>query len=119
MKIFEKDGKVNFVDDNNVLVGFDYSQDCCESFGWSLNRTFPTECAEGENGIEPDGFQFDREYCTTEVPGVDVEDGGAVVFRLLKGEEEIFLMLWNSHNGYYGHGFDMTCGDERLHDGCL
>jgi len=27
MKIFEKDGKVNFVDDNNVLVGFDYSQE--------------------------------------------------------------------------------------------
>jgi len=119
MKIFEKDGKVNFVDDNNVLVGFDYLQDCCESFGWSLNRTFPTQCAEGANGIEPDGFQFDRQYCKTEVPGVDVEDGGAVVFRLTKGEDEIFLMLWNSHNGYYGHGFDMTCGDERLYDGCL
>ena len=24
MKIFEKDGKINFVDDNNVFVGFDF-----------------------------------------------------------------------------------------------
>ena len=28
MKIFERDGKINFVDDNNVFVGFDYSRSC-------------------------------------------------------------------------------------------
>jgi hypothetical protein len=144
MKIFEKDSKINFVDDNNVFVGFDYSLDCSETFGWSLTRTFPTKCEKDvnsispddperfrfnreyyTNGIDPDGFQFDREYCTPaafDVEGVELDYRGAVaavVFRLLKGEDEIFLMLWNTHNGYYHHGFDMTSGDEQLYEGWL
>ena len=119
MKIFERDGKINFVDDNNVFVGFDYSQSCCEYFGWSLTKEFPTDFWKGENGINPDGYRFDREYFKDEVPGLDVDAGGVVVFRLVKEEDQIFLMLWNSHNGYYGHGFSMECGEESLHAGCI
>lgn len=115
MKIFEQDGKINFVDDKNVFVGFDFYQCCCEDFGWCLSRTplsgYNYEMKEGENGICPDGFQFDRGYF--------MEKSESVEFRLVKGEEEIFLLLWNSHNGYYGHGFEMTCGNEKLHDGTL
>ena len=119
MKIFERDGKINFVDDNNVFVGFDYSQDCCEYFGWSLTREFPIDFWKGENGINPDGYRFDREYFKNEVPGMDVDAGGAVVFRLVKEEDQIFLTLWNCHNGYYRHGFSMECGEESLHAGCI
>ena len=39
MKIFERDGKINFIDKNNVLVGFDYSRSCCEDFGWFVAET--------------------------------------------------------------------------------
>lgn len=48
MKVFEGGepkewrGKVNFVDKNNVLVGFDDDQNCCEQCGWFLNRSKPT-----------------------------------------------------------------------------
>jgi hypothetical protein len=115
MKIFERDSKINFVDDNNVLVGFDSYQCCCESFGWCLSRYplkgYNYEVEEGNHGICPDGFQFDPSYF--------MEKDESVEFRLVKGDEEIFLLLWNSHNGYYGHGFEMTCGNERLHGGCI
>lgn len=36
MKIFDKDGKVNFVDENNVIVGYDTNQHCSEHAGWFI-----------------------------------------------------------------------------------
>lgn len=118
MKIFERDGKINFVDDNNVFVGFDYGQSCCESFGYSLTHQLPTDFDDGNNGIDPEGFQFDTGFFTEKVP-LPICEGGAVAFRLLKGDEEIFLTLWNVHNGYYAHGFKMMQGDLCIQDGYL
>ena len=129
MKIFERDGKVNFVDNNNVFVGFDYERVCCENFGWCLTREFPSVLKEGDNGINPDGYQFDTAYFEQRFLVTDwgasnetvfkteadlYEHGGAAVFRLTKDKEEIFLMLWNDHNGFYAHGFEMKSGDKEL-----
>lgn len=120
MKIFERDGKINFVDDNNVLVGFDYSQCCCENFGYALTREIPAGEAESDKPeIDPDGYQFDRDFFQEGSPESQWDEGGRVTFRLEKEGASLFLTLYNSHNGYYGHGFEMTCGNERLHDGTL
>ena len=120
MKIFQQDYKINFVDDNNVFVGFDNYQSCCEHFGWMLSRELPNHLSDGQIEIEPDNFQFDTEFFREEIPcKQDMDCGGVAVFRLVKGDEEIFLTLWNAHNGYYGHGFSMECGKEQLRYGCL
>jgi hypothetical protein len=39
--IFEADYKINFVDKNNVFVGFDYSSNCCERFGYYIGIEIP------------------------------------------------------------------------------
>ena len=125
MKIFERDCKINFVDDNNVFVGFDNARNCCEDFGWCLTREFPVDgFQESKEEINPDGFQFDVTFFKEVDEDFDPEldnhyDGGAVVFRLTKGPDEIFLTLWNHHNGYYRHGFEMKAGDECLFSGNL
>lgn len=121
MKIFDRDSKVNFVDENNVLVGFDFSQSCCESPGWSLSRALPeAQLPVGDNGIVTDGFVFDRTFFSNEIPkDFDVQEGGIAVFRLMKGEEVIFLTLWNSQNGYYGHGFEMEHDGIKIKSGIL
>lgn len=40
MKIFDKyenwNDRVNFVDENNVLLGYDMSQSCCEKAYWFI-----------------------------------------------------------------------------------
>ena len=118
MKTFDKDSKINFVDDANVLVGFDYSQCCCENFGYFLSRKIPTKMEEGAENIDTEGFNFDTKFFH-EVMSDDFECGGMVVFRLTKGAEEIFLSLYNSHNGYYSHGFEMTIGGTQIHSGSL
>lgn len=118
MKIFDKDRKINFVDDNNVFVGFDNNQSCCEQFGWALTSKIPKKQPdEGENGLNPDGFQFDTAFFMESV--LDVADQDDVVFRLTCGYEEMYLILWNCHNGYYSHGFEMYDGHKLLHEGSL
>lgn len=120
MKIFETEYKINFVDDNNVFVGFDNFKECCEAFGWSLTREFPVDgFKQNRDEINPDGFQFDVTYMEKVSQSDEWDISEAVVFRLTNGLEEIFLTLWNHHNGYYSHGFEMKAGDECLFDGAL
>ena len=120
MKTFYKDYKTNFVDDANVLVGFDSQQSCCENFGHFLSRKIPTKIDDGVENIDTEGFNFDTKFFQEVTPAEGYfERGGMVVFRLTKDSEEIFLTLYNSHNGYYSHGFEMTVGGTQIHDGSL
>lgn len=122
MKTFDRDGKYNFVDDNNVFVGFDSYPCCCEQFGWSLRTSVPTtfeEAREDTWHLPTDGFQFDTQFF--QEPGIETGDcGGVVVFRLTNPEgTEIFLSLYNCHNGYYSHGFEATVGGANWQGGSL
>jgi hypothetical protein len=123
MKVFNKDGKINFVDDNNVFVGFDYSENCCEYFGWFLTKQFPTgedvRRLEEPSNIDPDGYQFDPNFFEQNLEGYDFDEGGAAIFKLVKGHDHLFLTLFNSHNGYYGHGFEVKHGGITVNSGCL
>lgn len=123
MVIFDKNntpdswrGKVNFVDNNNRLVGYDMESQCCEDFGWKI-----TKSAEWDDDAETD---LSREELAVynfvdEAPMRDGltslyrEDVGFARFRLTDGSNEAFLWVWNSHNGYYSHGFDYDLGDNK------
>lgn len=118
MKSFQNGYKINFVDDNNVLVGFDNESHCCENFGYFLSRSVPTGIIESPDmSIDAEGFNFDVNFFKDAVSRDEFDCGGMVVFRLTKGSEEIFLSLYNSHNGYYSHGFEMEVGGVKIHDG--
>ena len=128
MKIFESGdycGKTNFIDDNNVFVGFDSYRSCCEDFGYFFSKTAESHGRDGEEeenkSLEADlsGWNFDVSYKNDLEKRDEWDEGGNVAFRLTKGEDEIFLVLYNHHNGYYGHGFDMKMGEEVLHEGHL
>lgn len=121
MRVFETNEsyaeKVNFVDDNNVFVGFDMAQSCCESFGYFLTRSKPVpdvETAEADKieGTEFPGYNFDTTFNEGELYP-DHDGGGSVTFRLTnEAGEEMFLTIYNHHNGYYGHGWDMRADGE-------
>lgn len=117
MRVFdEKSGpfsdKVNFVDDQNMLVGYDLSQDCCEHADW-----FIADAVCSETGSPPDDVAFLEPYRFDPVFLQEFDDeeqfdaGGCVVFRLVAdGLPDKFLHLFNSHNGYYAHGFTVEVG---------
>ncbi len=48
-----------------------------------------------------------------------MDGGGMIIFRLVNGCEEKFLHLYNVHNGYYSHGFEVKVGGKTTRDGSL
>lgn len=114
--------KANFADENNVLVGYDMAQDCCEDAKWEFHSALPATDANrielSDNDLLP--FRFDREFF--QESGVTVsylDNGGAVAFRIVSPEREAFLVLSNCHNGYYSHGFSMEVGGQTIRSGSL
>lgn len=123
MIIFERDHKTNFVDRNNVFVGFDSEQHCCEKFGYCLSYFEPNDKNYNDNESEImlslDQYDFDRNYFK-EIYGENNDEWAGVVFRLTNSyNSEIFLILYNAHNGYYSHGFHMDVGGIQLRSGRL
>ncbi len=115
MKRFAKqakwESKINYVDSNNRLVGFDVAQSCCEWFGHAVCKTIPKTNQELE---DYEGFKEEdlSDYCfvdeePTTVKEIDVEEGGTLAFRLhAPARPDLFVVIWNHHNGYYSHGFE-------------
>lgn len=109
--------KVNFVDENNVFVGFDLSQQCCEFATWFISDKeegplFASSQAGDLNQPEElPLYAFDPDYITRKTAGVGDERGAEVVrFRLISvygDEKPQYLHLVNTHNGYYAHNFSM------------
>lgn len=137
MKIFNKseewNTKVNFVDESNVLLGYDTDQSCCESAGWFIsNSALPTAKEIGDEPQElksPEDWRFDVRFFmeTTDVildkenSYNPLDEGSVAVFRLvnIKTKEVKFLHLFNCHNGYYGHGFEFKWEGKMIQEGCL
>ena len=138
MKIFKdsKDElwgtKVNFVDENNVVVGFNTDQDCCENFGYFFSdhisdktdfEKVPDLSSFPECVFEEENYIFDSGFFKKDSLGNTFEDGGAVVFKLIHKEmnvdRPIYLVLSNSHNGYYCHGFKMDVEGSVIQEGSI
>jgi hypothetical protein len=118
MKIFNKDAKINFVDKNNVFLGYDMGQCCCENADWFISDT-PKEYSQINDCNEDlEGYVFDTSFFK-EVTGRDFDSGGMVIFRIVNGESEKFIHIFNSHNGYYCHGFLFTDNGKYIQNGSL
>jgi len=126
MKIFEKDYKINFVDDNNVFVGFDYFKSCCEHFGYVISRKKLTSLQlesiidSGASNLSLQDEDLNNFNFVTSYQGRVESSKNNVVFKLknVRGKN-IYLTLYNYHNGYYSHGFEMGIGKEFMKAGRL
>jgi len=125
MKKFEKDGKVNFVDDNNVFIGFEIDQSCCENAGWFISDLEETIIYDKDfraiprKDMDTTGFNFDTTYFKEVTEENQFDRGGLVRFKLTRGEKSLYLHLYNCHNGYYGHGFEAEIGGIKWRKGII
>ena len=117
--------KVNFTDKNDVFIGYDMEQSCCEDAGYFFSKepedaySYREEKGLNEEGLDLEGYIFDVNFFA-DVESSDLDEGEQVCFKLEKeGCEDIFLHLYNSHNGYYSHGFEAKIGGEVWKDGTL
>jgi hypothetical protein len=127
MKIFDQKDpwhyKVNFVDENNVVLGYDMEQSCCEDANWTVLDEEPIDkisyfddlFRKNQEPEDYEGFVFDKTYMKDLVlEGGD--EGSAVCFKMVKESEEKFIVVYNAHNGYYSHGFEFKDNDETLRE---
>ncbi len=64
-----------------------------------------------EESATLDGWTFDPSYFNEPSIPPDKEysyvpEGRAIQFRIVNGDKEKFITLYNLHNGYYGKGFE-------------
>ena len=126
--------KVNFVDQNNVMVGYDMSQDCCEYADWFMSYEIPkkihydTELQKSQQVVIDEKILDRYVFDITKIYEIEdnscLDDGGAIVFKLIgpgKGVKykPLFLTLFNIQNGYYGHGFKCEIGGRTIYEGAL
>lgn len=121
MRVFERNGHINFVDENDVAVGFDNDSNCCENFGYEfrLNPEIPQTTVMTE-GMLAD-YRFIKNAKKVNAAG-NYDEGAAVafpIFNVNRPEMIAWLVLYNSHNGYYSHGFTVDVGGIRVLDGSL
>lgn len=126
MKIFSEveafDSKVNFIDKENVLVGYDLSQSCCEVAGYFISDKEWAEVIPQKDSIETglEDYVFDRGYFVEVEDTSQLDCGGMVRFRLVaRGKPSLYLHLYNIHNGYYSHGFKYSQGKTVFKEGHL
>jgi len=124
MKVFYSDEndyprKINFVDENNVVLGYNVEAICCENAGWFISDTMLNEVPEklyykdrldiqdyDEANKELDGFVFDPSFIKEINLGYD--KGNIAIFMVVKNEHKKYLHLFNLQNGYYSHDFDFS-----------
>lgn len=148
MKFFERNRKYNWVDENDLFVGFDSGTCCCElahylylnknpvMYPKALNALYDyvSGYIDGFNhedsGIEKipedfldlENYKFDPDSTWEGEMAQKYNNTNFVVFKLLPDSPQndaIYLMIYNIHNGYYGHGFEFKNGDNIILDGIL
>lgn len=128
LKIFENQSekwstKTNFVDSTNVVVGYDTSQQCCENCDHYFLTEEPTvfNTSDGNHTL-PENLceilNFDPSYFK-EIPAGGYSEGNAVVFKLVGDIQPRYLVIFNSHNGYYSHGFTVDIGGQNTRSGSI
>lgn len=125
MKYFETKDKHNWIDENNVFVGFSNRDCCCENWGYFYSTTQPKRGLTSNIGPTADDlapYNFDKEYFH-EAEGKErneYDNGGAVTFKLIcQNKPDIYLTLFNIHNGYYSHGFEMQQNKTTIKEGSI
>ena len=134
MRVFERNDKHNFVDVNNVYVGYDSGQLCCEHANWFISdndtpeKTYdcedPYDCeAFDRSTIDKLKYKSEQEISLLDKYVFDVHyfkevklkelNCNLAIFKLnCDNLPSLYLYLFNCHNGYYSHGFEMKITDE-------
>lgn len=113
MKVFHYSGSINFIDENDVFLGYVLEQSCNErsNFELSWDRKFKKKIEYkdvSELDSILDGYFFDTNFMLKYYDSKNT-DREYAVFRLKKnGEKNAYIFLSNQHSGYYSHGFSLS-----------
>jgi hypothetical protein len=141
MKIFNETepwlSKVNFVDENNVVLGYDMNQLCCEDANWFISDTPNTPdytiLQDSDRDLNQDfdvsDWCFDPAYFKSIDNCSGYSESNFAIFKIVKkntlhdpnrsSDDEKYIHLYNVHNGYYSHGFAFMNDTNKITEGRL
>jgi hypothetical protein len=121
VKFFEDNDRLNWVDSNNVFVGFSNWQDCCEEWGGGYWSSLSKDAVRVDLDEENNNYVFDTSFYIEDFSWEEDYDRDVyrAAFKLSNGKKDIFLIIWNEHNGYYAHGFQFCNGDTVIVKGSI
>ena len=118
-KITSDYDKRNWIDQNNVVFGYDDNRQCCEYWGWGVfDPQTGEKVAEDPAGLP---YHFDFEAGADEVPlriYTDESDESTDIVQvvLLRDDDpskRLIFECFNCHNGYYYHDFSFKRLEEE------
>ena len=116
-KITLDNGKHNWIDQNNVVFGYDDYTHCCEYWGWGVYDPKTGEkVAEDPAGLP---YHFDFEAGARENKGriyTGEEPTDTVQVTLVHDDDPkktLIFECFNCHNGYYYHDFSFKRIEEE------
>lgn len=106
--------KSNWIDHNNVVIGYDDYQQCCEVFGWGVYNAETKERLQDDPAGLPYYFgdadtDVDFDNALAHLDGGDLYND-IIHVELLPDDgksPKLILEFYNCHNGYYYHNFSM------------
>ena len=116
-KITNDYGKHNWIDQNNVVFGYDDHQQCCEDWGWGVyDPETGKKVAEDPAGLP---YHFDFEAGANAYPlriYTDEDTTDEVQVTLVHDDDpkkKLIFECFNYHNGYYYHDFSFKRLEEE------
>ena len=119
-KITLDNDKHNWIDQNNVVFGYDDDRKCCEYWGWGVyDRDTGEKVADDPNEL-PYHFDFSRRAkvgtgrCIRKYTEEDTDDIVQVTLvHDYDPRKELIFECFNCHNGYYYHDFSFKRIEEE------
>ena len=116
-KITADSGKRNWIDQNNVVFGYDDYRQCCEYWDWGV---YDPETGE-KVAEDPNGLPYHFDYVAgaivdAERTYTDMDANDTVQVTLVHDEnpdKRLIFECFNCHNGYYYHDFSF----KRIEEG--
>ena len=105
--------KITCMDGHSYHLGIENRQDCCERFGYLSSED---DLDEFLGATILDATRTDTSLCTKKLKDneLSTDDCLFITFKTDRGDFQ--LVVYNQHNGYYGHNVAFVSGDERLED---
>lgn len=98
----EYDGFLIITDKQNIFIGIENGQSCCESFGYLTSQdNFNEFIGSNLNEIKLVDTALNIKKVEDTINGLD--EGEAIFVNLETDKGTLQFTVYNSHNGYYGH----------------
>lgn len=92
-------------DHHELLILIDDQSSCCESWGYIQSEDDLSDYIGAQlSGIQLTDTALSSEAVTKAVGEYGVDSGGIQFVDLVTNRGKFQLAVYNSHNGYYGHG---------------